>query len=54
MSAGSNWNDIGQPNCSSRSGRCGSFISGICVIKKVSVSVQRVLSIGETDSGFSR
>jgi hypothetical protein len=26
-----------QPNYSSRSGRCGNFISGICDIKKVSV-----------------
>ena len=38
MSVANNSSAIEQPDCSSRSGRCGNFISGICDIKKVSVS----------------
>jgi len=37
MNVESNSNVTEQPNCLSRSGRCGSFISGICDIRKVSV-----------------
>ena len=56
MSAANNSTVIEQPNCSSRSGRCGDFISGICGIKKVSVSGPTCilkLSSGETNTtGF--
>ena len=56
MNAVNNSNAIEQPNCSSRSGRCGNFISGICDIKKVSVSGSTCISklnSGETDAtGF--
>ena len=56
MSVADNSNVIEQSNCSSRSGRCGSFISGICDIKKVSMCDSTCLlklSSGETDmTGF--
>lgn len=52
MNAATNSNAIEQQNYSSRSGWCGNFTSGICVIKKVSVfgsTCISKLSNGETN-----